>query len=58
MRRERKRPSEGEVRTSRGREFHTVGAENEKERRPISDLILGTLSSFCDADLRGRVGMS
>ena len=46
LRRERKRSSDDEVRMEKGREFQMVGATKEKERRPISEFILRTLSSF------------
>ena len=34
------------LRRERGREFHIVGAEKEKDRRPMALLILGTSSEF------------
>ena len=46
LRRERKRSSEGQVQMEKGREYQMVGAAKEKERLPISEFILGTLSSF------------
>ena len=40
-----------------GREFHIVGAENEKDLRPMALVILGTLSEFVLNDLRVLVGL-
>ena len=58
LRRERKRSRLGEEQSDSGKEFQTVGAEKEKDRRPISDLIAGILSSCCVDDLRARVAMA
>ena len=45
------------ARSSRGKEFQMVGAANEKERRPIADLMLGTESKCCVLDRRARDGV-
>jgi hypothetical protein len=54
---DRKRSGVGDERRSRGSEFHTVGAANEKERRPIADLMLGIVSKFLSLDLRDLEGV-
>ena len=40
------------LRRESGREFHIVGAENEKDLRPMAFLMLGTSSKFVLKDLR------
>ena len=45
------------LRREGGSKFQIVGAENEKDRRPISLLILGTSSKFVLDDLRVLVGL-
>jgi len=45
------------LRRESGSKFQIVGAENEKDRRPISLLILGTSSKFVLDDLRVLVGL-
>ena len=45
------------LRRERGREFHIVEAEKEKDLRPISLLMLGTSSKFVLEDLRVVVGL-
>ena len=45
------------LRRERGREFHIVGAENEKDLQPMALLMLGTSSEFVLDDLRVLVGL-
>ena len=54
---ERKRDRVGQERKERGREFHTVGAAKEKERRPLAERISGMMSRDLSADLSCLVGM-
>ena len=39
-----------------GSEFHRVGAEREKERRPEQDFIVGTDSRLASEERRSREG--
>ena len=48
---------EGASRTEDGKRFQIVGAEKEKDRRPISVLIKGTTSWFKAEDLRVLEGL-
>ena len=45
------------LRRESGRRFQIVGAENEKDLRPMALLILGTSSKFVLDDLRVLVGL-
>ena len=41
---------------SEGREFHTPGAENEKERRPDTRLLFGITKTLSEEERRVRDG--
>ena len=45
------------VRNESGSKFQIVGVENEKDRRPMALLMLGTSSEFVLDDLRVLVGL-
>ena len=45
------------LRRKSGSKFHIVGAENEKDRRPLALLMLGTSSKFVLDDLRVLEGL-
>ena len=45
------------LRIESGREFHIVGAENEKDMRPMALLMLGASSELVLEDLRVLVGL-
>ena len=45
------------LRRESGREFQIVGAENEKDLRPMALLMFGTSSEFVLDDLRVLVGL-
>lgn len=44
-------------RREKGREFQTVGAANEKDRRPEDDLSGGTVNKSLSAERRWRAGV-
>lgn len=54
---ERNECSVGAERRTRGSEFQIVGAENEKERRPVDDFKEGTVSNSLSDERRLRTGV-
>ena len=57
MSRDRKEERVGESLIFMGNEFHRVGAEKEKKRRPEQDFIVGTDSRLASEERRSREGI-
>ena len=57
LRPERNKGRVGQVRKDKGREFQTVGAAKEKERRPLAERISGTVRRCLMTLLRFLVGL-